>query len=118
MVKITWTYDPEYDVHNAHDDESRQLLAWIAKRNEYCDRGHFIGHINIGGLDHQDCWPNYYMRLDRAKDEITDFINWRLNKIRCEQVIDIGTPSARVAADRAIIEGMVGETGDHRMEDH
>lgn len=84
---MKWIYDPKWDVWNLLGPEGVRL-AFITRRNSYCDRGHFLGHVEIGGLDSQDGWPNYYMRLDRAQEEIIDFLNWRLHKKRTEQVME------------------------------
>jgi hypothetical protein len=62
-----------------------ERIAHIQKRQHYCDRGHWVGIIEIcPNLDGQDHWPNYYMRLEVAKEEMLRFFLWRLFKIRSE----------------------------------
>lgn len=61
------------------------MVAYITPRPHYCDRGHYLGNIELPGLDAGDNWPNYYTQLTRAKDEIMDFVLWRVHQIRKEQ---------------------------------
>ncbi len=61
------------------------LLAWIQRRNNYCDRGHYQGQIEYSPgnpIDAADGMPQYYMRLEVAKQEIREKLLWRLCKIR------------------------------------
>ncbi len=58
------------------------MMAWIEKRNHYCDRGHWKGMSALPGMDFADMWPNYYMSLGRAKAELEDFTRWRVLKER------------------------------------
>ena len=62
------------------------MVAWIESRPHYCNRGHYKGMVDLpdAGLDHQDGFPRYYMSLQRAKDELEAFIEWRVHKIRAE----------------------------------
>lgn len=56
--------------------------VWIVKRPPYCDRGHY--HADVGGIasiDHQDSFPRYFMRLEIAKQEMEEWLDWRL---QCE----------------------------------
>ncbi len=114
-MNLDWTYDPEWDVWNLKDDGGR-LWGWITKRNSYCDRGHFLGNVEIGGMNEQDSRPNYFMRLDRAMEEIKDFVLWRVAKIRTEQIdhngdpIDLGQQEPKGAAEKARLEALI--TGD------
>jgi len=77
-----WIYREEYDTWDLMDGDGN-MLCYITTRPVYCDRGHYLGQMNTGELDHQDMWPNYYMSLIRAKNEMEDFLKWRLCKIRC-----------------------------------
>jgi len=64
-------------------DSDGQLLAWIDQRPAYCDRGHWVGNIEVScELDGQDAWPHYFMSLNRAKMEVEEFIMWRFFKVR------------------------------------
>ena len=63
--------------------EGDRMLAWIQKRPNYCDRGHW--QLNVEGvtdLDDADRFPRYYMRLEVAKAETIAFLAWRLHKWR------------------------------------
>ena len=58
--------------------------VWIEKRPEYCDRGHFIAHVDPApgaghyyDIDESDKWPRYYMDFDRMIGEIQDWLDWR-----------------------------------------
>jgi len=78
-----WVHNDEYDdVWDLMDGDTR--LADICPRPAYCDRGHWLGNVEIPGLDNADMWPNYYMSLQRAKDEIRDFLKWRIYQIPYE----------------------------------
>lgn len=75
-----------------------ELVAWITKRPEYCDRGHVMGHVSVPNLDKADGWPNYYMSLPIAIGEMTDFLNWRLFK----------QPLVPVEPARSQLDGLLG----------
>lgn len=64
--------------------------VWYQKRPAYCDRGHWIAHVEpayppgtLGGwplkytIDDSDKWPRYYMDEDRMLAEIRDWLDWR-----------------------------------------
>ena len=75
-----WRASAEYaDLLELFDGD--RMLAWIQKRPYYCDRGHWMFNCNVPGLDGQDSFPRYFMRLETAKQEAVEFLNWRLNKI-------------------------------------
>lgn len=60
-------------------DANGQMLAWINQRPGYCDRGHWgVGVECVPSLDHQDAFPRYFMRLETAKQELIEFLAWRL----------------------------------------
>ena len=84
QLPFQWVEDTAYSQGMLWNlfDANGTLLAWLHRRPAYCDRGHFLGHIDIEcGLDGQDGWPNYYMSLDRGRKEIEAFCKWRLLKI-------------------------------------
>ncbi len=66
-MKLYWIENEQYrGTYECRQEGDATMLAWIETRNSYCDRGHYKGHIEIGGLDFADCWPSHYMRLDYA----------------------------------------------------
>jgi len=60
------------------------MVAWLHKRPNYCDRGHWQVNASIHDLDAADSFPRYYMKHDVAVAETEAFIKWRLFKIRGE----------------------------------
>lgn len=80
--RIHWVHrkDSLSDNWNLIDDTGR-IIAWVERRPENCDRGHWKGCVDVGDLNIQDGWPNYYMDLGRAMQEIVAFLHWRLDKI-------------------------------------
>jgi len=81
-----WVYDESYKVWDLKD-EAEKRIAYLQQRPSYCDRGHWIGNIEIAcNLEGADSWPNYYMSIERAKEEIVDFLRWRLYKISHHKV--------------------------------
>lgn|SRR5262249_22738033 len=73
----SWTVD-EYGCWNLHLES-----AWIylCPRPPYCDRGHWLAQCQgISTLDSADAFPRYYMDLDRAKAELTEWLLWRLKQ--------------------------------------
>jgi hypothetical protein len=85
-MKLRWVKNTKH-VESIWDclNEDDRRMAFISLQPGYSNRGHFMGMVEIGGIDSDDGWPNYYMRLDRAQDEILAFLEWRLGKIRCIQ---------------------------------
>ncbi len=87
---MIWTPDLNnvmggFQLWNLMDSSGNEMLAWIQSRPIYCDRGHWEANINVPcGLDGQDGFPRYYMLLETAKQEIEDFLPWRLHKVRAE----------------------------------
>lgn len=74
-----WTLD-EYGTLNLRKGRAH---VWIEQRPPYCDRGHFIANVmGIPTIDHQDAFPRYYMRLDVAKQEMAEWLDWRLKRER------------------------------------
>ena len=51
----------------------------LSPRPPYCDRGPWYGQAwGIPSLDGEDGFPRYYMDLQRAKDEMKEWLIWRL----------------------------------------
>lgn len=51
----------------------------LAKRNAYCDRGHWSGQVfGVDDIDHADSFPRYFMDEKRAKAELAEWLHWRL----------------------------------------
>lgn len=76
---MEWTLD-EYRCWNLRIGDAH---VWLAPRPAYCDRGHW--HANVMGVPHideADAFPRYYMNLERAKLEMTEWLEWRLE---CER---------------------------------
>lgn len=58
--------------------------VWIQARPAYCDRGHFLAHVEpapgVGfefSIDDSDKWPRYFMNFDRMVEEIREWLDWR-----------------------------------------
>lgn len=53
--------------------------VWLVSRPGYCDRGRWAcGVDGIRSIDDQDAFPRYFMNLDRAKLEMQDWLESRL----------------------------------------
>jgi hypothetical protein len=79
-----------------HDANGHEILAWLAMRQPYCDRGHI--QLNIDGplgLDDADRFPRYFFSFAEADAHTRDFLKWRLWRERGESV----------AALRSVFEG-------------
>lgn len=87
MTEFIWVKDKGVIEHcwNCIDVDTNERLAFITQQADYQNRGHFMGMVDIEGIGPDDSWPNYYMRWDHAMSEIAAFLDWRLNKVRCEQ---------------------------------
>lgn len=77
----------EVDVYDITWIKGRIHHVWIQKRPAYCDRGHYIAHVErapSAGLGYSiydaDKWPRYYMNYDRMIAEIRDWLDWRESK--------------------------------------
>lgn len=123
------------------DDNSWVLLVdgvriEIATRPGYCDRGrHVVVVSGLGDLDEQDAFPRYFMDLTRAKQEMVEWIGWRLRvrelpteygrwNVRTSLVAEFGallgalrhaqvTTDAETAAMRALLEALRTRIGAH-----
>lgn len=78
---IEWEKDEEYDYEECLI--GGRMVAWIVPRPSYCDRGHWLMHCDLPGLDGSDGFPRYYMNKETAIKETEAFLRWRLWKIRC-----------------------------------
>ncbi len=78
-----WNTPSEYPDMTELRDATGRLLAFIDKRPGYCDRGHWRVQVDaVPDLDEQDAFPRYFMRLSTAKQELVEFLAWRLHKRR------------------------------------
>jgi hypothetical protein len=70
-----WTQDE----HGTWFFQIANASVWICARPAYCDRGHWIANVEgIGSIDWADAFPRYFMDLDRAKLEMSEWLAWRL----------------------------------------
>lgn len=85
-AKYGWTWRERPDVRTVELVASNgRVMAWIVERPGYCDRGHYgVGVECVPSLDHQDAFPRYFMRLETAKQELVEFLAWRLFKDRSD----------------------------------
>ena len=59
----------------------------LKKRQAYCDRGHWDGMVfGVPDIDFQDSFPRYYMDETRAKLELSEWLHWRLKRIRDSRI--------------------------------
>lgn len=64
----------------------------IERRPDYCDRGHWIakvfpvagGKVGDFTIDNADGWPRYYMKHDRAVEELREWLAWREDQVWTE----------------------------------
>jgi hypothetical protein len=84
LAKYGWTWRERPEVRCVELLASNgRVMAWIVERPGYCDRGHYgIGVECVPALDAQDAFPRYMMRLETAKQELVEFLAWRLFKER------------------------------------
>lgn len=77
-----WLGNPQIpNLYELWDTKTDRMLAWIDRRPGYCDRGHWRAGIEcVPSLDEHDEFPRYFMRLRTAKQEIVEFLSWRLFK--------------------------------------
>lgn len=78
IENAVWTED-EYGCLNFRH---QNVHAFIQKRPSYCDRGHWSFNADgVPFLDGADSFPRYFMGLDCAIREATEWLNWRLYNI-------------------------------------
>lgn len=77
-------YDLQIDEHGIWWIVGRVHVVWMQKRPDYCDRGHYIAHVEprpgVGmeySIDDADKWPRYFMDFTRMVDEVCDWLAWR-----------------------------------------
>lgn len=79
---MEWVVD-NYNCLNLHIGKAH---VWIQKRPTYCDRGHYCANVNgIPSIDGADSFPRYFMDLERAKDEMSEWLQWRLQSERQDE---------------------------------
>ena len=68
------------------------VYMYIRKENSYCDRGRygFISEVKEGfhhelTIDSADCFPRYFFSLQRAFDEMADWVDCRKKGIGLEK---------------------------------
>lgn len=67
--------------HGSWELRQEDVKLYLYPRPSYCDRGHWIGYVEgIMSIDAADGFPRYYMDLDRAKDELYEWLQWRLQR--------------------------------------
>lgn len=80
MPELKWIYDPEFQTWELRIGSAQVSLI---PRQPYCDRGHWQGMCEgIPYIDEADAFPRYYMNLERAKLEMQEWLEWRL---QCER---------------------------------
>lgn len=88
MEQLGWRFEERREsgvVVTELCDADYNVLAWICRRPNYCDRGHWqvgVEKFAVRDLDGQDAFPKYFMRLETAKQELVEFMAWRLHKRR------------------------------------
>lgn len=79
MIPAPWVYD---DRDRCWSLNFRFAWVQIQHRPHYCDRGRYIAVVEgIGSIDQADEFPRYFMDLDRAKAEMSEWLGWRLRQI-------------------------------------
>ena len=82
-----WTYDDE---HRCWIHRREHARVYLMPRPHYCDRGHWYAVVDgIGNLDDADAFPRFYMDLDRAKQELAEWLAWRLEENGPPSIVDI-----------------------------
>lgn len=77
-------YPIEYDASGIAWIRGDVHHVWMQPRPRYCDRGHWIAHVQPApgvdlkySIDDSDKWPRYYMDFHRMVDEVRDWLAWR-----------------------------------------
>jgi hypothetical protein len=84
MIEGDWYRESEE--HNTifytlrHPFYQGYTTVWLDPRPVYCDRGHWVAGLDGFplGLDNADSFPRYFMDLERAKLEMSDWLKWRI----------------------------------------
>jgi hypothetical protein len=92
------TYDLKYVIDN--DDafitvDLPNANIYIHRRPNYCDRGRYGFHVVpkpgkewFLSIDHTDGFPRYFFKLQRALDEIQDWVEFNKEKLNKELQVD------------------------------
>lgn len=83
MESLRWTYNEQWSYWALMKGDVEMIT--LEKRPAYCDRGHWYAKpLGLPALwiDAQDGFPRYYMNLERAKAELSEWLQW---KLVCEQ---------------------------------
>lgn len=82
-VPNQWPGSWQLDEHKCWILRRAGVFIWIEPRPSYCDRGHWKANVDgIASIDGADAFPRYYMDLERAKLEMSEWLDWRL---KCER---------------------------------
>lgn len=79
----TYGFQYSIDMHGYLNIDLPNVKISIHKRNFYCDRGRFgfnvqvkEGHHNVMNIDFADAFPRYFFKLQRAFDEMKDWVDF------------------------------------------
>lgn len=76
MPTFVWTFNEDYNTWNISADGAH---VSIAHRPHWCDRGRYVAVVTgVGDIDRADEFPRYFMNLERAKDEMAEWLGWRI----------------------------------------
>lgn len=51
-----------------------KMLAWLHRRQEYCDRGRYDAHVEVNWISNCDPWPRYYFNHVYGMSEIEEYL--------------------------------------------
>ncbi len=83
MDELQWTYNEEWKYWALM--KGTVEMVTLEPRPHYCDRGHWCAKavgLPMYSINAQDGFPRYFMDLERAKLELSDWLTW---KLICEQ---------------------------------
>ena len=81
MSNRYWKVDESFALPLLEYYSEDKMVAWIESAGS-SDRGHFKAMVEVPNLVGADSWPNYYMKIETAVDEVERFIEWRLDQVR------------------------------------
>lgn len=88
----TYGFKYELDEHGYMFIDLSHAKIMVHKRNWYCDRGRYgfsvevkREHLDKMSIDWADGFPRYFFKLQRAFDELEDWINFNKEKIGLEE---------------------------------
>jgi len=83
-IDLADTYPVEQDEYGVWWLKGRVHHVWIQQRPAYCDRGHYIAHVEPAPganeqytIDYDDHWPRYYMGFTNMLSELREWLDWR-----------------------------------------